>query len=547
MCRKVVYLVLGLFVLCGLSQALVLSIQPPIADTYLDKDEKNINHGEDEVLILDKPAAKQKNVLVWFDISAIPTGKRIIQGNLSLYLFNGTGDAFYAEAHEITRSWIENGATWNTYDGVNAWDDPGGDYNETALSTILVNNTEGWYTWDITPALKNWYYGYTDNYGIIIVASAPTGVTEHPKIFYSREWSNTTQRAKLEFTYEEPWETNLSIWDDTDTTEKEIDENIYFYANYTNSSNGVSLNSNGICRIWFEDTDTWVDMRYNSTTLLYEYNRTFSEAGMYSWKVNCSKPEYQIQEANDTVSVLAPQYLPIYLYIDGQDDNVTKDWEDTNTTINVSSFPEGVYVQLYINGTMVINQTTPYTYLQVFDAGYYNITAEYSGEDYIQNSSTLFLTVNKVGVEINLTLNDQTNNLTVYSGTLTKAVANSSYGEVQLYRNGVLVENPDIQVLPVGTYYYNASYPGDINHYPNSTGLWLYVKERPSGGGGGGGISILSILPENVSMNMTNATLNETLPKGLEVSINSHSIKLGPLETAGVIMLGFFILGKILS
>lgn len=71
------------------------------------------------------------------------------------------------------------------------------------------------------------------------------------------------------------------------------DWNFLFYANYTNSSNFVinQSNGNGACQIRFNQTGTYdslVNMSYNSSSLLWQYNVTFNYKGNLSSNVNCN-------------------------------------------------------------------------------------------------------------------------------------------------------------------------------------------------------------------------------------------------------------------
>jgi len=100
--------------------------------------------------------------------------------------------------------------------------------------------------------------------------------------------------------------TNLIIFDSTDTAERytECQEycdekikpsnlwNVYFYANYTNSSyplNSTSENSN--CTIRFNETGSWgswVSMEYNEASMLWEFNMSFNYKGALEFATNCT-------------------------------------------------------------------------------------------------------------------------------------------------------------------------------------------------------------------------------------------------------------------
>ncbi|MFC1769397.1 LamG-like jellyroll fold domain-containing protein, partial [Nanoarchaeota archaeon] len=127
---------------------------------------------------------------------------------------------------------------------------------------------------------------------------------------------------------------NLTIWDEVDSGElfgdqtKYQDEQVKFFANYTNSSGALV---GGNCSVWFSDTG-WNNMSWNSSHSIYEYNRSFSSNGTYDWNVSCNYTGYETLNTNDTVLI----FSPIYPGIDFEDptpDNVTN---TTNTSIQIN-------------------------------------------------------------------------------------------------------------------------------------------------------------------------------------------------------------------
>ncbi|MBN1792981.1 DUF2341 domain-containing protein [Candidatus Woesearchaeota archaeon] len=79
----------------------------------------------------------------------------------------------------------------------------------------------------------------------------------------------------------------LLIWDDTDIERMEVGEVVTFYANFSNTTNGESINGAGAaCDIGFSDTGV-SSMTFNPTTKLYTYQRTFTIAGYANFNVSC--------------------------------------------------------------------------------------------------------------------------------------------------------------------------------------------------------------------------------------------------------------------
>lgn len=112
---------------------------------------------------------------------------------------------------------------------------------------------------------------------------------------------------------------NLEIWDDTDTETKYVGDQVKFYANYTNTTSGEPIYGSGVtCNITFNISGSWTpwkQMTYNSTSKLYEYNRSFSDVGTFNWNVSCdgSALGYEPLNASDTFTISSPSYLEVYL------------------------------------------------------------------------------------------------------------------------------------------------------------------------------------------------------------------------------------------
>ncbi len=105
---------------------------------------------------------------------------------------------------------------------------------------------------------------------------------------------------------------SLAIWDETDAKgggkTKYPEEQVKFSANYTGAGNPIT---DANCSIKFL-IGSWTDyanMTYNSTTKLYEYNRSFASEGIYEWNVTCSRKNYQTQEKNDTVNITRAAFI----------------------------------------------------------------------------------------------------------------------------------------------------------------------------------------------------------------------------------------------
>ncbi|MBI2630571.1 hypothetical protein HYW76_05725 [Candidatus Pacearchaeota archaeon] len=106
---------------------------------------------------------------------------------------------------------------------------------------------------------------------------------------------------------------NLTIFDNNDTIGGNnavfTGQQARFYSNYTNSTSGlVIIGAN--CNLTENSSGSWsapVNMTYNSTSLLYEYNRTFSSALTVAWNASClGNSSYSSLNATDTIIIASP-------------------------------------------------------------------------------------------------------------------------------------------------------------------------------------------------------------------------------------------------
>jgi hypothetical protein len=111
---------------------------------------------------------------------------------------------------------------------------------------------------------------------------------------------------------------NLSIFDQTDAEgggeTKFINQNITFYANYTNTTSGEPINSTGdFCEISFNVSGGWsppAQMAFNTTSLLYENVSSFSSTGKFNWSVSCYSNEFENLTSNDSVTISVDTEFP---------------------------------------------------------------------------------------------------------------------------------------------------------------------------------------------------------------------------------------------
>jgi hypothetical protein len=111
--------------------------------------------------------------------------------------------------HLITRGWTEgtqtgsspaNGATWNTYDGINPWPSPGIGYAAVPVASIAHSTALGWKDWNVTSAVAGWLGGMVPNHGFWLVdAGGSIGDT-----YYISSEGQASRRPMLTLSYLQP-------------------------------------------------------------------------------------------------------------------------------------------------------------------------------------------------------------------------------------------------------------------------------------------------------------------------------------------------------
>jgi hypothetical protein len=152
--------------------ALIASVKPTT----------NYGNGDDGVL---NAVLWFRHQLIQFDLPAsIPSTAHIVSAQLQLYQKTGVGTT-NIDLYQVKQSWVEgtmydsgtaDGATWNTYNGSNAWLTNGGDYDVTPIvGAPVTNGGNVTVSWEIAPLAQNWLAG--NNNGMLLKAAGGVAVT----------------------------------------------------------------------------------------------------------------------------------------------------------------------------------------------------------------------------------------------------------------------------------------------------------------------------------------------------------------------------------
>ncbi|MFH1801974.1 MAG: DUF2341 domain-containing protein [archaeon] len=181
----------------------------------------------------------------------------------------------------------------------------------------------------------------------------------------------------------------LRIWDDTDTMIVYEFNAVDFFANYTNKTSGLPINETGaFCNISFNvtgDWETWKEMGFNASSLLYEYNSSFVDNGTYSWKVFCnvSSSEFEPFLVYDEFNITADVVFPLIQFGDGTLEsgvNVSQNWVYANVSVTEDN-EANITFGLFNSTHGGVNITTFYTAVRMINwtgledgTYYYNVS-----------------------------------------------------------------------------------------------------------------------------------------------------------------------------
>jgi hypothetical protein len=182
----------------------------PTADTYLSSSSSTTNYGTNSTFSL---RYKYKPLLK-FDLSSIPSSTTITGANLTLtysstYSGSSNNKSLPAYIYPLKRTWGENTATWDKYDGTNSWGTAGAlststDYNSTLSATTATitstQNSGATLVTSITSIAQAWVTTPSSNYGLLIAPVSLSTSNSSSAYFYSRETSTNSYKPTLTVT-----------------------------------------------------------------------------------------------------------------------------------------------------------------------------------------------------------------------------------------------------------------------------------------------------------------------------------------------------------
>ncbi len=147
-------------------------------DTYISGWEETANYGQAGTLRLRTGDVRQG--LLKFDLSPVPAGASVTSAHLDLYVTQGTVHALDVGVYKVLRPWNENEATWILARTGDPWAVPGcaGVGTDRVATGVYTQTVHGaiayWYSWDVTPLVRDWLAEPGKNYGLVLRGASST-------------------------------------------------------------------------------------------------------------------------------------------------------------------------------------------------------------------------------------------------------------------------------------------------------------------------------------------------------------------------------------
>ena len=176
----------------------------PDQDTHIRSNAATTNYETNISLFCGEyGSSSRRHVLLDFDISALAGQVQdITKAQLHLAEISNNDVSGSMTVARLSQSWTEAGATWNTYDGSNAWPGGGGAYGDadTGQGTVtLTVGVAGDQTLDVLDLVRDAIAARAGTLSLVIYRAAATGTQEQTR-FGSRERTSEADRPKLTVT-----------------------------------------------------------------------------------------------------------------------------------------------------------------------------------------------------------------------------------------------------------------------------------------------------------------------------------------------------------
>lgn len=154
-----------------------LHVPAPMLDCWINYSEAAGGEGEHScggptLYAADYEGTKNRwyRSLLRFDLSSIPKTAEVTAATIGLYSPGAARNTSGVEVRQVTKKWTE-AVNWSSYDGHNAWTQPGGDYTSEGAQVLASErgSAAGWWTFSsgLAPVVQQWVSSGS-NTGVIV-------------------------------------------------------------------------------------------------------------------------------------------------------------------------------------------------------------------------------------------------------------------------------------------------------------------------------------------------------------------------------------------
>ncbi len=222
------------------------------------------------------------------------------------------------------------------------------------------------------------------------------------------------------------------------------------------------------------DSDLTYDLYRNGELIVGGSSGNASDSevlGAGTWEYNYTTAGGENYTAGEDVVYLIVNPATPNLTITAEPDSTVE--QGTETNVSGLDCPSEISCELYRDGVLVANPN-----IETLGAGTYNYEFNTTGnENYTAANVNLTLVVTKTTPDLHLYIDGNEADKNVTYGTETNATVLSGTSDVELYRNGVLVSDENVETLAAGTYNYTAYALENANYTSASVTRWVVVDK----------------------------------------------------------------------
>lgn len=165
-----------------------ITIQPALADTYVDGQNQNRNFGTSPDLRVEALSTRSERALLTFSLSSVPLGQVIISATLSLFMTGSPTTTRTLGEHQILSNWTELGTTWSNQ--------PSFTTIPTATSqTGIIGNV--FLTWNVTSDVSAGYANPSAWFGFLIKDENETNSSQNSLATFNSTNSQTSANRPM--------------------------------------------------------------------------------------------------------------------------------------------------------------------------------------------------------------------------------------------------------------------------------------------------------------------------------------------------------------